>query len=134
MLHRCCGNSSSERGAPCAARYAGEQPARNEAVLGRAADAESQVGSVLHPVADAVVEVHVGLHIGMLAAELVDDRPDHRQEGRPRGHDAQRSGNLILRRTHALHRTLQRRQRRLRGLEELLAFVGERDVAGGAMQ
>ena len=24
MLHRCCGNSSSERGAPCAARYAGD--------------------------------------------------------------------------------------------------------------
>jgi hypothetical protein len=61
----------------------------------------------------------------MLPAELVDHRHQDRQERGLRADDAQRPGDRIGRFARLFQGALQRGQRRLRGLEEALAFVGQ---------
>ena len=111
-----------------------EQAPRDHAVLRARADAEADVDAVLHPVADAVVQLHVGLDLRVAAAELVEHRPEHRQHDRARGRRCAAARRSLRFAAGAVQRPLQRRQRRLRRLQELLALFGQAQAARGAVK
>ena len=110
------------------------QAPRNHAALGRVARAETHVHPVLHPVADAVVQLNIGLHERVAAAEHVEHGPDHLQHDGAWCHDAQRPRNLLAPAPRAVHRPLQGREARLRGLQKLAPLLGQAQAARGAVE
>jgi hypothetical protein len=107
---------------------------RDDAALRRRAGAKADVDTVFDPVADAVVHLDVGVHLRIAAAIFFKHRPQHLQHDGARRRDAQRPGDLFAAAACAVQGALQRGKPGLRGLQELLAFFGEAQAAGGAVK
>lgn len=66
-----------------------EQAARDDTLVCRGTEPESNVDAVFHPAAHAVLQLHVGLDARVLGAELVEKPPKDVLEGAPWADDAQ---------------------------------------------
>ena len=88
----------------------------------RCADAEAYVDTVLHPVADPVVELHVGLNLRITTAEGVEQWPQHWGKDRQQANDTQRPPDALPGLARRLERPLHAQQGWQRHLQEVPAL------------
>lgn len=106
------------------------QAPADHAFLGLCANTETHIHTILRPVTHPVIKLDIRLYAGMATAELIHQRPQQRQGGRARADEAQRPSTLILGGAYALQGSFKRIQCRLGCFQKLLAFIGQRDLAG----
>ena len=115
-------------------QMAAGQPARDQAGVGQLADADGQVVAIVHQVQHLVAQLQLDVQRRVALAELQQQRRDVALAVGQRRGDFQ----AALRRGQVLrHRALgfaQRVQQLAAVLQVELAGVGQRDVAGGAVQ